>query len=209
MADEKLHTFVALPSDKPPGLPADVWRLRQPSSEQREVPPAQQASVLLDGPCLRAVFPCCDEGCRVRASLGRALLASQQPLAWPPAPPRAPLPAQAASGVNVVVKAGQGSVLLQDAFHVPLLEVNLGSGARLLPVFGWCWALRAVYSSLLACLFTSALPAHAPLPAVPQWRRACGAPPSRWSRLTWGSSWACGASTAPSSTGSRWWSPGT
>lgn len=30
--------------------------------------------------------------------------------------------------MNVVVKAGQASVLVQDAFHVPLLEVSLGTG---------------------------------------------------------------------------------
>ena len=36
--------------------------------------------------------------------------------------------AQASGGVNVVVKAGQASVQVQDAFHVPLLELCLGSG---------------------------------------------------------------------------------
>ena len=36
---------------------------------------------------------------------------------------------QTAGGVNVVIKAGQASVLVQDAFHVPLLELCLGSGA--------------------------------------------------------------------------------
>ena len=40
---------------------------------------------------------------------------------------------QAAGGVNVVVKAGQASVQLQDAFHVPLLELCLGAGAHLPP----------------------------------------------------------------------------
>ncbi|KAL4447306.1 hypothetical protein ABPG77_007339, partial [Micractinium sp. CCAP 211/92] len=75
--DEKLHTFmaVALPPERA-AQAVHAWKLRQPSSEQAEVPPSQQA----------------------------------------------------AGGVNVVVKAGQSSVLLQDAFHVPLLEVSLGSG---------------------------------------------------------------------------------
>ncbi|KAL4443584.1 hypothetical protein ABPG75_011321 [Micractinium tetrahymenae] len=74
--DEKLHTFVAmaLPPERA-GQAVHAWKLRQPSSEQSEVPPSQQA----------------------------------------------------AGGVNVVVKAGQSSVLLQDAFHVPLLEVSLGA----------------------------------------------------------------------------------
>ena len=36
---------------------------------------------------------------------------------------------QAAGGVNVVVKAGQAALLVQDAFRVPLLEVCLGAGA--------------------------------------------------------------------------------
>ena len=36
---------------------------------------------------------------------------------------------QTAGGVNVVIKAGQASMLVQDAFHVPLLELCLGSGA--------------------------------------------------------------------------------
>lgn len=35
---------------------------------------------------------------------------------------------QASGGVNVVVKAGQVAVQLQDAFHVPLLELCLGAG---------------------------------------------------------------------------------
>lgn len=42
--DEKLHTFVVTPgpSALEQGPPQDVWKLRQPSSEQQEVPPAQQ-----------------------------------------------------------------------------------------------------------------------------------------------------------------------
>lgn len=39
--------------------------------------------------------------------------------------------------MNVVVKAGQSSVLLQDAFHVPLLEVSLGAGKA--AGWGWGW----------------------------------------------------------------------
>ncbi|KAL4858517.1 Vacuolar protein sorting-associated protein 13C [Chlorella vulgaris] len=73
--DDKLRTFAvaAAPADGNPPPPKDVWKLRQPSSE--EAPPAQQA----------------------------------------------------ATGVNVVVKAAQASVLLQDPFHIPLLEVCLGA----------------------------------------------------------------------------------
>lgn len=34
--DEKLHTFVAVPTDSPSaGPPADVWRLRQAAAEQQ------------------------------------------------------------------------------------------------------------------------------------------------------------------------------
>lgn len=46
----------------------------------------------------------------------------------PSLPPSLAPRLQAAGGVNVVIKAGQSSVLLQDAFHVPLLEVSLGAG---------------------------------------------------------------------------------
>lgn len=73
--DEKLCTFVAAPTDQPTGPPEGTWRLRQPSTEQSEVPASQQAG----------------------------------------------------GGVNVLVKTGQASLLLQDAFHVPLLEVCLGA----------------------------------------------------------------------------------
>lgn len=41
-----------------------------------------------------------------------------------------PRSVQAAGGVNVVIKAALASVLLQDPFHIPLLEVCLGAGAR-------------------------------------------------------------------------------
>ena len=41
-----------------------------------------------------------------------------------------PLDAQAAGGVNVVIKGGQAAVQLQDAFHVPLLELSLGAGGQ-------------------------------------------------------------------------------
>ena len=52
-----------------------------------------------------------------------------------------PAAQQAAGGVNVVVKAGQASVLLQDTFHVPLLELCLGAGAlRLCPCAAYCAA---------------------------------------------------------------------
>jgi hypothetical protein len=40
--DEKLHTFVAVASDQAAGPPANAWKLRQPSSEQQEVPASQQ-----------------------------------------------------------------------------------------------------------------------------------------------------------------------
>ena len=40
--------------------------------------------------------------------------------------------------MNVVVKAGQASMLVQDVSHVPLLELSLGSGAQLqLPPQAW------------------------------------------------------------------------
>ena len=47
--DEKLHTFVAVASDQAAAPPADAWKLRQPSSEQQEVPAAQQVRAVCGG----------------------------------------------------------------------------------------------------------------------------------------------------------------
>lgn len=61
----------------------------------------------------------------------------------------APAPQQAGGGVNVLVKTGQASLLLQDVFHVPLLEVCLGSRERrsMLPL---CLSLRCCSHAALA-----------------------------------------------------------
>ena len=49
--DEKLHTFVAVASDQTAAPPADAWKLRQPSSEQQEMPAAQQVRAMLMASC--------------------------------------------------------------------------------------------------------------------------------------------------------------
>ena len=48
-----------------------------------------------------------------------------------------PSPRSAAGAVNVVAKTGQTTVIVRDAFMVPLLEVELGSGEG---AEGWCMA---------------------------------------------------------------------
>ncbi len=133
---------VALPPERA-AQAVHAWKLRQPSSEQAEVPPSQQV-------CRGTMT-----GCSIKAS-HRGDLVSVGPIRPSSQPEvynypsihttpwliasfllgvsticlflRPPSPLQAAGGVNVVIKAGQSSVLLQDAFHVPLLEVSLGSG---------------------------------------------------------------------------------
>jgi hypothetical protein len=98
--DERLHTFVAASGATESAVPPhDAWKLRQPSSEQSEVPSGGGGG---------------------------------------------------GGGVNVVIKAAAAAVVLQDPFHLPLLEVCLGSGAG-----GWAVAVVcvgvAVCSGVLGC----------------------------------------------------------
>ena len=148
--DQKLHTFVAAPTDSPSGPPADVWRLRQPAAEQQpEV--VQQVGCYSGRVGLVAVgevnargYPSGTAEVGLESFITQlaheATLPALHSRCWP-------TPAQASGGVNVVVKAGQVAVQLQDAFHVPLLELCLGAGG----CFGWAFLAERSVVRLGAC----------------------------------------------------------